>query len=77
MACTKYTIEQYNSLTEAVALGATKVVYGDKTVEYRSLDDMIRLQMLMEACLFPQNNKNNGRKYVSFSKGTECGRRRR
>ena len=70
MACTKYTIEQYNALNEAIALGALKVQYGDKNIEYRSIDDMIRLQIAMQNCLFPSQNKNGGRKYASFSKGT-------
>lgn len=77
MACTKYTIVQYNALIEAMTSGASKVQYGDKTVEYRSLDDMIRLRIDMERCLFPQNNTNNGKTYASFSKGTfKNGRRR-
>lgn len=38
-----FTQEQYSALIEAIALGATKVQYGDKVVEYRSLDDMRRL----------------------------------
>lgn len=77
MAFTTYTISQYNSLTEAISLGATEVQYGDKKVTYRSLDEMLRLQMLMKNCLFPEQNKNNGRKYASFSKGTDSRGRRR
>lgn len=78
MACTKYTLDQYNALNEAISLGAFKVQYGDKTVEYRTLSEMLRLQMQMENCLFPANNKNNGRVLASFSKGTKpCGDRRR
>lgn len=72
MACTKYTLTEYQALSAAIASGAQKVKYGDKEVEYRSLDDMIRLQIEMERCLFPENNtnRNNGRRFVSFSKGT-------
>ena len=69
MACTTYTLAQYTALNEAISLGALKVQYGDKTIEYRSLDDMLRLQIAMKNCLFPEKNKNNGRKYASFSKG--------
>jgi len=76
MDCTQYTLAQYNTLNEAIALGATKVVYGDKTVEYRSLDEMLRLQIAMKSCLFPKNNTNNSRRFVNFSKGTNSGRRR-
>jgi len=70
MACTKYTVEQYTALNEAISLGALKVQYGDKTIEYRNLDDMLRLQLAMKNCLYPEQNPNNGRRYASFSKGT-------
>ena len=70
MACTTYTLAQYTALNEAISLGATKVQYGDKIVEYRSMDEMLRLQILMRNCLFPEQNPNNGRRYASFSKGT-------
>jgi len=71
MACTKYTEAQYQALNEAIALGALEVQYGDKTVKYRSLDEMIRLQMAMEGCLYPKTNGTSGRTYSSFSKGTQ------
>lgn len=77
MACDKFTIEQYKILVDAIASGASKVQYGDKTVEYRSLDDMTRLRIEMERCLFPQKNNNNGKTYASFSKGTFRNGRRR
>lgn len=74
-----YTIEEYNTLAAAIATGAMKVIYGDKTVEYRSLNDMIRIKSLMETQLFPSIPPNNGRKYAAFSKGTRppCDDRRR
>jgi hypothetical protein len=71
-----YTLEQYTAISEAIATGATKVQYGDKTVEYRSLNDMIRIQSLMYAQLFPCN-KNDGRRYFGVSKGTTCSGRNR
>jgi hypothetical protein len=64
-----YTIEQYISISEAIATGALKVKYGDKDVEYRSLSEMLRIQQLMYNQLFPQNNCNNGRVYFAASKG--------
>jgi len=69
MACTQYTLLQYQTLTDAIASGALKVKYGDKEVEYRSLDEMLRILQIMKNQLFPEQNKNNGRKYASFSKG--------
>lgn len=70
MACNKYTIEQYNALIDAIAQGAKKVKYGEKEVEYRDLDEMLRLKIEMEKCLFPELYPNNGRRFASFSKGT-------
>lgn len=70
MACTQYTLEQYQTLSDAIATGSKKVKYGDKEVEYRSLDEMIRILGLMKDCLFPSaNGGNNSRKFASFSKG--------
>lgn len=72
-----YTLEQYLAISAAIAEGAMKVKYGDKEVEYRSLNDMLRIQSLMYRFLFPCANNNNGRKFVSFSKGTDPRRRYR
>ena len=65
-----YTLSQYKIITDAIATGALAVHYGDKTVTYRSLDEMIHIQMMMKNELFPSQNTNNGRKFASFSKGT-------
>lgn len=46
-----YTLEQYNALSEAIAMGAHKVKYQDKEVEYRGLKDMIALQERMAKSL--------------------------
>ena len=70
-----YTIEQYTAISEAIAHGAMEVQYGDKTVKYFSLSDMLRIQSLMYSQLFPTTNKNNGRRYFGTSKGTSCSRR--
>lgn len=63
-----YTIEQYNALSEAISQGALRVRYGDKEVEYRSLDEMLKIKNLMENQLFGNKNPNN-RTYATFSKG--------
>lgn len=54
-----------DALNAAIALGAMRVDYGDKRVDYRSLDDMIRTKQIMEADLgvTPQVPS---RKYGSF-----------
>lgn len=67
-----YTLSQYQIISDAIATGALEVHYGDKTVKYRSLDEMIRIQSIMRNELFPEQNINNGRRLTSFSKGTSC-----
>jgi hypothetical protein len=70
-----YTVEQYTAISNAIAEGVTKVQYGDKTVEYRSLDEMLRIQSLMYSQLFPDTARRDGRSYFGVSKGTSCNRR--
>lgn len=73
-----YTLEQYIILSEAIATGTSKVHYGDKTIDYRSLDEMLRIQKIMYNQLFPCQNNNNGRVYFSTSKGiSPCRTKRR
>lgn len=66
---TTYTQEQLDALNAAIASGALVVEYGDKRVEYRSLNDMIRTRNLMLQDLTPPANRKSGRKYASFTKG--------
>lgn len=63
-----YTIEQYNKLKAAIATGALEVKYADKTVKYRSLDEMSAILTAMGKELgLISSGKNH--KYPSFSKG--------
>lgn len=63
-----YTVEQYNTLCGAIAQGVLRVEYGDKKVEYRSLNEMQRIKSLMETSL-GLNKKVKRRKFISHSKG--------
>ena len=63
-----FSIDQYNTLTDAIAAGTTKVVYGDKTVEYRNLSDMLRIWSIMKSELFPDQVIVT-KKYAEHSKG--------
>ena len=49
-----FTEEQYTKLKEAIVTGVKTVTYGDKTVSYRSLDEMERVLSMMEDELFPE-----------------------
>ncbi|VVO20035.1 hypothetical protein PS712_04158 [Pseudomonas fluorescens] len=64
-----FTQEQYEALKAAVAEGALSVRYADKSVTYRSLDEMLRLLKLMATELGLNANNDGGRRYASFSKG--------
>lgn len=46
-----YTLDQLNTITQAIAEGATRVKYQDKEVEYRSLQEMREIKAEMEADL--------------------------
>lgn len=65
---TNYTTEMLAALDAAIATGALTVKYGDKTVTYRSLDEMLRIRKLMQIELGIMEN-TNGRTYGSVSKG--------
>lgn len=65
-----FTLEQYNTLKEAIAGGELMVRYADRSVTYRSLDEMIRTLRLMEGDLEQlDGNHRGGRSLASFSKG--------
>lgn len=68
MANETYTTEQYNTLCAAIAQGVLRVKYGDKEIDYRSLNDMRQIKAMMEAVLFPGKKKTK-RKYLNFKKG--------
>jgi len=64
-----YTLEQYNALTEAIAMGAHKVKYQDKEVEYRGLKDMLALQERMEKALGLNTGTGVKRTVAVYSSG--------
>lgn len=62
-----YTSEQLTALENAIAEGVLKVEYGDKKVEYRSLNEMIRIRDIIKQAL---GDGKPRRTYAAFSKGT-------
>jgi len=68
-----YTQQQYEELQAAIAEGALSVRHGDRTVTYRSLDEMQRILRAMAAELGigagAGNSCVSGRRLASFSKG--------
>ena len=66
-----WTMDQYNSLCAAIAGGILIVKYSDKTVQYRSLSDMITVKNMIEDDLGIQSKSNdpfNHARVVSYSK---------
>lgn len=63
-----YTIEMYNALCESIAQGVLRVEYADKKVDYRSLDEMLRIKSMMEQHLGLINPVNK-RLFAKHDKG--------
>ena len=68
MANSEYTQEQLDDLNEAIATGARKVVYNDRTVEFRSLKEMLQLREIIKRCL-GISKKSGGGVLPEASKG--------
>lgn len=64
-----WTLENLEALESAMAQGVRKVEYNDRTVEYRSLNEMKQLRELMKRAL--GLNKRGGRILCETSKGIE------
>lgn len=63
-----FTEAMLKTITEAIGTGTLSVYYGDKRVEYRKLDDMIRIRnMVLIALGYAQ--PASGRNYGQFDKG--------
>lgn len=62
-----WTIEQYNALNDAIAQGVTQVMYGNKLVIYRSVNEMLQLRNLMREEL--ELNEAPKRLFAKHSKG--------
>ena len=72
-----FTLEPLNSLESAIADGALKVKYSDKEVEYRSLEEMLKIRDIMrndlglnKACCSKSKGLFGGKRlYMEHSKG--------
>ena len=63
-----WTTEDLKALEEAIAQGVRKVEYNDRTVEYRSLNEMLQIRELIKRSL--GLTKRGGRILCEASKGT-------
>lgn len=53
-----YTITDYNNLVQSIIQGTKEVRYSDKTVVYRTLEEMAEIKRMMEAALKLDQNGN-------------------
>ncbi len=66
-----YTTEQLNALQDALAKGEKRVTFGDKTVEYRSIEELREAIREVERYLFEQTDVRAPRQIrVTTAKGT-------
>ena len=63
-----WSTEQLEVLEKAIAEGVTRLKYENKEVEYRSLEDMMKLRDIIRAELGIVD-KSGQRLYASYSKG--------
>lgn len=61
----KFSDSDIEALKKAIANGAQTVTYGDRSVTYRSLDEMVRLLRIITASRGTQQKKF----YATFSTG--------
>lgn len=65
-----WTQTQIDALRAAIASGKRTVTYGDKSVTYQSLEEMIALLRLMESEVAASGGASGGRStLVAFSRG--------
>lgn len=62
-------MERLERLEEAIALGATSVTHRNKTVHYRSINDMMRIRDMLHTRIYG-NQKGKGKIYApAFDRG--------
>ncbi|MDR0542461.1 MAG: hypothetical protein LBH19_09680 [Dysgonamonadaceae bacterium] len=64
----EYSIEQYEALKKAIASGSHSVSYGDKSVTYRSLEEMKSILSMIQDELFPERRPRR-RRFASIDRG--------
>jgi hypothetical protein len=69
-----WTQSDLDELNKAIGLGVTRVVYRDRDVTYRSLDEMLRLQTRManEIASASTSSTTERVQRVSMSKDYQC-----
>lgn len=66
-----FTQQQLDALDEAIASGALKVKYQDREVTYQTAGELLQLRALVSKSLVPVEQRTNGRRFATFSKGMQ------
>jgi len=69
LASGDWTLAQRNALRAAIVSGVTRVSYGDKSVEYRSLAEMYRVLADIESFLLGRTPRRSIRITTQADKG--------
>lgn len=64
-----WTTADLDALNKSIASGTTSVRYADRTVQYRSLEEMLKIRMLMQDELQLPNAVKGEIRRISYSKG--------
>jgi hypothetical protein len=64
-----YTQAQLTALEDAIAIGATRVTHDGRTVEYRSIAEMIQIRNMMRADLGVSTSAAPKATLVRFDRG--------
>ncbi|WP_394369840.1 phage head-tail joining protein [Arachidicoccus terrestris] len=65
----KYTLDQYKAIVAAYSQGVTRVKYGDKEIDYRSVVEMERIIANMEIALGLRSFHR--KKTIRYNKGLD------
>lgn len=68
MSSTTWTTDDLAAIEKAIASGALRVEYNDRTVVYKSMDELLRARTVIRRALGCE--KRGGRILVKASKGT-------
>ena len=64
-----YTTEQLNNLENAIAAGALSVRFNDRTIQYNTTDEMLRLRNLIRAELGVPVPANSRCRFITLPTG--------
>lgn len=64
-----WTTTDLDALNKSIATGTTSVRYADRTVQYRSLEEMMKIRALMQDELGLPGSMNGEIRKLNYSKG--------